>query len=90
MAHPLHNEQDDGWVIMKGFVQWNLVYGRKDFRLKRGSNPGLLDQLLNPLSYRDPHMYLMPIHVAQSVARPTQEPEVPGFSTQKEITSQTD
>ena len=25
--------QDDGWVIMEGCVQWNLVYRRKDFRL---------------------------------------------------------
>ena len=32
--------QDDGGMIMKGCVQWNSVYGRKDFRLERGSNPG--------------------------------------------------
>ena len=38
------SHQDDGNVIMKGCVQWNPVYGRKDFRLKRGSNPGLIDQ----------------------------------------------
>ena len=23
--------QDDGWMIMKGCVQWNPVYGREDF-----------------------------------------------------------
>ena len=26
--------QEDGWVIMKDCVQWNLVYGWKDYRLK--------------------------------------------------------
>ena len=31
--------QDDGWVIMKGCVQWNLFYGWTDFRIKRGWNP---------------------------------------------------
>ena len=36
--------QDDVRVMMKGCVQWNLVYGWKVFRLKRGLNPGLLDQ----------------------------------------------
>ena len=25
-------------------MQWNLIYGWKDFDLKRGSNPGQLDQ----------------------------------------------
>ena len=25
--------QDDGWVIMKGFVQRNFVYGLEDFAL---------------------------------------------------------
>ena len=35
--------QDDGSMIMKRFVQWNLVYGWKDYRLERGSNPGPLD-----------------------------------------------
>ena len=33
--------QDDGGEIMKGCVQGN---GQKDFRLKRGSNPGPLGQ----------------------------------------------
>ena len=23
--------QDDVWIIMKGYVQWNSVYGREDF-----------------------------------------------------------
>ena len=36
--------QDDGWVIIKGCVQWNLFYGWTDFRIKRGWNPLLLDQ----------------------------------------------
>ena len=36
--------QDDIRVTMKGSVLWNLVYGWKDFCLKRGSNPGPLDQ----------------------------------------------
>ena len=31
--------QDDGKMIMKGCVQWNPVYGRKDFRLEQGSRP---------------------------------------------------
>ena len=35
--------QDDGKIIMKGCVQWNLVYGRRDVRLKRDSNPRSLD-----------------------------------------------
>ena len=44
-------------MIMKGCVQWNPVYGRKDFRLERGSKPGPLSDLisrpvLNLLSYR--------------------------------------
>ena len=34
------NFQDDGRVIMKGFVQWNLVYVEKDSPLKRGWNLG--------------------------------------------------
>ena len=29
---------------MTGCVQWNPVYGWKDSRLERGSNPGPLDQ----------------------------------------------
>ena len=36
--------QDDVWVIMKGYVQWNLVFGWKDYRIELGSNPGPLDQ----------------------------------------------
>ena len=35
--------QDDGLVV-DGCVQWNPVYDCKYFRLKRGSNPDLLDQ----------------------------------------------
>ena len=35
---------DNGRVIMKGCVQSNPVYGRKDFRLQRLLNPGPLDQ----------------------------------------------
>ena len=38
------SSQDDGWVIMKGCVEWSLVYGGKDFRLNQRSNPGPLDQ----------------------------------------------
>ena len=34
----------DGLVIMKGCVLWNLISGRKDFRLMQGSKPGSLDQ----------------------------------------------
>ena len=37
------SHQEDFWMIMKGCVQWNLVYGWKDFLLKRGLNLGLLD-----------------------------------------------
>ena len=37
--------QDHGWVIMKGCMQWNLVYGWNEYHLKWGSDPGLLDQL---------------------------------------------
>ena len=36
--------QDDGWVIMNGCVQWNLVCGWKDFRGQSGPNPGPLEQ----------------------------------------------
>ena len=36
--------QDDDWVIMKDCVQWNLVFGWKDFFLKRGSNAGSVGQ----------------------------------------------
>ena len=35
--------QDNGWMIMKGCVQWNLIFSQKDFRLKLGLNMGLLD-----------------------------------------------
>ena len=47
--------QDDGLIIMKCCVQNNFVYGWKDFRLDRGSNPGPPDQYqlaLNLLSCR--------------------------------------
>ena len=30
-------------MILDGCVQWNLVCGWKDFRLKQDSNPGLLE-----------------------------------------------
>ena len=36
--------QDDGWMIMKRFVQWNLVYVWKIYHLEQGSNSGPLDQ----------------------------------------------
>ena len=32
--------QDYGRMIMKDCVQWNPVYGWKDFRLEQGSSPG--------------------------------------------------
>ena len=32
--------QDDVRMIMRGCVQYNPVYGRKDFRLEGGSKPG--------------------------------------------------
>ena len=31
--------QDDGRVMVKGFVQWDLVYGCEDFRLEGGLEP---------------------------------------------------
>ena len=34
--------EDDGRLITKGCVQWNLDYDWKGFRLKCGSNPGPL------------------------------------------------
>ena len=34
--------QDDSWMVMKGYEQWNPIYDRKDFRLQRFSNPGPL------------------------------------------------
>ena len=40
---------DDGRVIIKGFVQLNLVYNWKDSRLKWVSNPGPLDQQASAL-----------------------------------------
>ena len=38
--------QDTGKVIMimKGCVEWNLVYDRKDIHLRWGLNQGSLDQ----------------------------------------------
>ena len=38
---------------MKGYalVQWDLFNGRKNFLLKRVSNPGLLDQQDSRLTY---------------------------------------
>ena len=44
----LQSYQDDGWVIMKGCVQWNPVHNWKALHLRLGSNPGPLDQLANP------------------------------------------
>ena len=35
--------QDDGRMKMKGCVQWNPVYGWKDFCLKQGLNQGTID-----------------------------------------------
>ena len=35
----IQSYQDDRWVIMKGCVQQNPVYGWKYFHLKRVSNP---------------------------------------------------
>ena len=29
----IQSNQDDGWMIMKGFVQWNSIYGCEDFAL---------------------------------------------------------
>ena len=37
----LQSYQVDRWMIMKGRVQWNLLYGLKDFHRERGSKPGL-------------------------------------------------
>ena len=34
--------QDDGWVLMKGSAQWNLLYSQKDFCFKRGSKLALI------------------------------------------------
>lgn len=39
-----HLDQDDGMMIMKGFVQWNPVYGWKQSRLQLDWNLGLPDQ----------------------------------------------
>ena len=36
--------QDNGRVIMKGCVPWNLMYGGKDFHFHCESNAGPLDQ----------------------------------------------
>ena len=35
---------DDGWVITKGFVQWNSVYDKIDPCFRRASSPEPLDQ----------------------------------------------
>ena len=35
--------KDDGWVITKGSVQWNSIYG-KDPCFRRASSPEPLDQ----------------------------------------------
>ena len=32
-----HSYQDNGWMIMKGCVQWNPIYEWKDPRLRQGS-----------------------------------------------------
>ena len=42
--------RDNGWVIMKGYVQWNSVYDEKD-HLKLGSNPAPLPGLLKINSF---------------------------------------
>ena len=36
--------QDEIGMIIVGCKQWNPVYSRKEFHLKRGLNLGLLDQ----------------------------------------------
>ena len=36
--------QDDGWVLMNGCVQWNLVCGWTEFHLQQDLKPGPLDQ----------------------------------------------
>ena len=38
----------DGKVIIKDYLQWNLVCSWKDFRLKWGLNPGLLEPIELP------------------------------------------
>ena len=47
--------KDDAMVTMKGCVQWNLVHGWKDFRLKRylNKNRKLSRPAINPYIYRD-------------------------------------
>ena len=48
--------QDDGWMIMKYCVHWNLRVRLRRIRLQLGSNSGLLVWIsrpaLDPLSYR--------------------------------------
>ena len=46
--------QDDGLVIMKGCVQWNCVYGWKDFRFcgTQIRDSLIIRPALNLLSYR--------------------------------------
>ena len=46
-----HSYQDDGLMIVKGSVQWNLVYGWKVFRLKRGSKPKIARSVGQRLTY---------------------------------------
>ena len=36
--------QDDGRMIMKGYVRWNPVYDWKDPRLRQGSNSGPINE----------------------------------------------
>ena len=49
--HYFSHNQEDGWMIMEGFVQWNPVYGWEEFASRGGgglehiSRPGL-----NPLN----------------------------------------
>ena len=47
--------QDNGRVIIKGCMQWNPVYERKDFCFRRaGTRDGLISRPeLNLLSYQD-------------------------------------
>ena len=45
LFNSIQSYQDDVWMMMKGCVQWNLVYARKDFHLNRDLNLGPLDKL---------------------------------------------
>ena len=52
--------QDNGWLI-KGWLQWNPVYGRKDFASSRA---GTQDRsALNPLSYRGSWYVKAPVKI---------------------------